>query len=66
MAKIASMDEARRKRDARLRNCKAKTCEHKEVVVYAHERSVRCAVCGARLDPFDVLVDLVQRYGPDH
>ncbi|WP_274517594.1 hypothetical protein [Desulfocurvibacter africanus] len=40
-------------------------CEHKEVIVYASERSVRCALCGASLDPFEVLVDLMQRYGPD-
>lgn len=65
MVKIASMDEARRKRSERQKTLMARTCEHKEVIVYASERSVRCALCGASLDPFDVLVDLMQRYGPD-
>lgn len=65
MAKIASMDEARRKRSEKLRALQVRACEHKEVIVYASERTVRCALCGTSLDPFDVLVDLMQRYGPD-
>jgi ribosomal protein S27E len=65
MVKVASMDEARRKRSEKLKTHMASACEHKEVIVYASERSVRCALCGASLDPFDVLVDLIQRYGPD-
>ncbi len=65
MAKIASMDEARHKRTQRLKTLMARKCEHKEVIVYASERSVRCALCWASLDPFDVFVDPMQRYGPD-
>jgi len=64
MEKIASMDEARRRRAERLRKAQENACGHKEVIVYANERSVRCMICGAPLDPFDVLVDMVQRYGP--
>ncbi len=65
MAKIASMHEARRRREERRKEILA-VCQHKDVVVHTTERRVRCAVCGATLDPFDVLVDIVQRYGPDN
>lgn len=64
MAKIASMHEARRRREEKRKTTLAE-CPHKDVIVFANDRSVRCAVCGATLDPFDVLVDLVQRYGPE-
>lgn len=40
------------------------TCEHKYVVVYEKYRSVRCSLCRALLDPFDVLVDMVKKHVP--
>ena len=37
-------------------------CEHKRVIAYTAFRTVRCALCGAHLDPFDVLVDMLKGY----
>ncbi len=56
MAKIIRLDDARPA--ARM---PASGCAHKRVKVYRADRTVRCEICNALLDPFDVLVDLVQR-----
>jgi hypothetical protein len=39
-------------------------CEHKNVIAYRVSRTVRCVFCGALLDPFDILVDMIQGYVP--
>jgi len=43
---------------------KKTSCPHKHVVAYTVYRTVRCTVCGAELDPFDVLVDMLKAYVP--
>lgn len=37
---------------------------HKDVIVYRDSRRVYCVVCGAELDPFDVLVSVVEAQPP--
>jgi hypothetical protein len=39
-------------------------CEHKNVIAYRVSRTVRCVFCGAQLDPFDILVDMIQGHIP--
>jgi hypothetical protein len=34
------------------------------VTAYTIHRTVRCAICGAELDPFDVLVDMMKSQVP--
>ncbi|MEI7375657.1 hypothetical protein [Dickeya chrysanthemi] len=38
-----------------------RTCRHERVVVSEHERSVKCRLCGAVLDPFDYLLSLAKK-----
>lgn len=38
-------------------------CCHKRITVYKRERYVLCDVCGAMLDPIEVLADIVQGCG---
>ena len=69
MADIIRMDKSRRRIEERRRIEKRGrredyACEHKNVTVYAEYRSVRCSFCGASLDPFDVLLDMVRGYIP--
>jgi len=40
-------------------------CMHKRVLVLPNDRHVRCAICGELLDPFDVLMNMVQGHKPD-
>ena len=52
-------------RDGKKRTHKpTKTCHHKEAIVYRHERTVYCTICGQELDAFDVLVSLVEKMEP--
>ena len=39
-------------------------CAHKQVIAYTVYRTVHCAACGAQLDPFDILVDMLKSYVP--
>jgi len=39
-------------------------CAHRRVVAYTAYRTVRCALCGAELDPFDVLVEMFKGAPP--
>lgn len=58
MAKIISLATSRRKVK---RNDEAPIpCDHKSVTAYRQYRDVRCSCCGEQLDPFDVLVDMIQ------
>ena len=43
---------------------KSSSCDHKEVIAYTFYRTVYCTVCGAELNPFDVLVDMLKGYVP--
>ena len=43
---------------------KSRSCDHKEVIAYTFYRTVYCTVCGAQLNPFDVLVDMLKGYVP--
>lgn len=43
---------------------KSKGCDHKEVIAYTFYRTVYCTACGAQLNPFDVLVDMLKSYVP--
>ncbi|MFW5735141.1 MAG: hypothetical protein ACOCWR_08785 [Oceanidesulfovibrio sp.] len=38
-------------------------CVHKRITVYRREGYVLCDVCGAMLDPIEVLADIVQGCG---
>ncbi|NKI74190.1 hypothetical protein Dpoa2040_001428 [Dickeya sp. CFBP 2040] len=38
-----------------------RTCRHERVVVSEHERSVKCRLCSAVLDPFDYLLALAKK-----
>lgn len=42
---------------------KVDPCSHKRITVYKRERYVLCDVCGAMLDPIEVLADIVQGCG---
>lgn len=39
-------------------------CTHRRVIAYTVFRTVRCELCGMELDPFDVLVDMLQGHVP--
>jgi hypothetical protein len=58
--RIISLKDYRRARPVG-REEPAAGCAHRRVVVERAERRVRCEVCGAELDAFEVLVSLVQR-----
>ena len=61
MAKIIQFDPTKKKPKT-LSPGKSVGCEHKRVIAYTAFRTVRCAICGAQLDPFDVLVDILKGY----
>ena len=42
----------------------ATSCDHKNVVAFTDMRTVHCATCGADLDPFDVMLELLKGYMP--
>ena len=63
MAKIIKLD-ASRKKPQRIAQPESKGCEHKHVIAYTVFRTVHCSSCGAMLDPFDVLVDMLKGYVP--
>jgi hypothetical protein len=63
LAKIIALDTARKK--AKAAEQKMRGCRHRQVTAYALYRSVRCAICGAELDPFDVLVDMLKAQIPN-
>ena len=58
MKKIIRLDEVRKRSSSP--GPVVEKCQHKEVIVYSRTRVVCCSFCGTELDPFDVLVDLVQ------
>ena len=62
MAKIIKLDTSKKKAAPPMHD--AGSCEHKNVRVSEVYRTVRCVYCGALLDPFDVLVDMVKGYIP--
>lgn len=61
MAKIIGFDPRRRQSDGAE---PAPSCDHKNVVAFTASRTVQCAVCGAGLDPFDVMLELLKGYLP--
>lgn len=61
MAKIIRFDTSRRLSD---KTAPAPSCDHKNVVAFTASRSVQCAICGAKLDPFDVMLELLKGYQP--
>lgn len=63
MAEIIQFD-ATRKKPAGEGSVPPAGCAHKQVVAYTVFRTVRCALCGAELDPFDVLVDMLKASVP--
>lgn len=65
MARIIKFDASRTKPKAKERS-PASECGHKQVIAYTVFRTVRCAFCGAELDPFDVLVDMLKAYVPEN
>jgi hypothetical protein len=60
MAKIITFDPHRRQHDDEP----ATSCDHKNVVAFTASRTVQCAVCGVKLDPFDVMLELLKGYMP--
>ena len=58
MAEIIKFDTSRKK--STEKTGKTGACLHKNVTVFTTPRTVRCAFCGALLDPFDVLLSMVQ------
>ncbi|NOR25634.1 MAG: hypothetical protein GQ542_14850 [Desulforhopalus sp.] len=63
MAKIIKLDLTRKKPKT-VSPEQSVGCEHKHVIAYTVHRTVCCVVCGALLDPFDVLVDMLKGYVP--
>ena len=62
MTKIINFDSSRKPAaSAQETTCR---CDHKYVTVYAAARRVNCAICGAQLDPFDVLLEWTKGYVP--
>lgn len=61
MAKIIRFDLSRRRPQE---NVAATSCDHKNVVAYTVSRKVQCAICGAELDPYDVMLELLKGYIP--
>lgn len=62
MTKIIKLDHARKA--GKLRNNRQQDCSHKNVTVHISTRTVRCAICGQLLDPFEVLLDMMKGYVP--
>ena len=63
VAKIIKSDSTR-KRPTTVSPEKTMGCDHKQVIAYTVYRTVHCSICGAELDPFDVLVDMLKAYVP--
>ncbi len=63
MTKIINLSDAQQERQRRQGRPDA-GCEHKHVTVYRLQRTVCCSLCGELLDPFEVLVEMVQGYVP--
>ena len=61
MAKIIRFDPRRRQCDE---TTPANSCDHKNVVAFTASRTVQCVTCGAKLDPFDVMLELLKGYIP--
>lgn len=53
-----------RKKPKSVNSETTRDCDHKQVIAYTFYRKVYCTVCGAQLDPFDVLVDMLKGYVP--
>jgi hypothetical protein len=64
VAKIIKLDPTRKKPEKADTSSSATGCDHKRVIAYTVFRTVRCTACGALLDPFDVLVDMLKGYVP--
>jgi len=62
MAKIIRLDSSRK--PLQSGSLHRTSCEHKNVIAYTVHRTVQCVSCGAALDPFDVLVDMIKGYVP--
>ena len=62
VAKIIKLDTSKKKTEPAVPETGG--CEHKNVRVSEAYRTVHCVYCGALLDPFDVLVDMVKGYIP--
>lgn len=62
MAKIISFDPRRRQHPEAP--APASVCDHKDVVAFTDSRTVHCATCGATLDPFDVMLELLKSSMP--
>jgi len=61
MAKIIEFDPSRRQPGGAM---PATSCDHKNVVAFTASQTVQCAVCGAELNPFDVMIELLKGYTP--
>jgi len=60
-SRVHDLAAARKRRE---RDARGEGCVHRDVVVYRDSRRVCCAICGAELDPFDVLVTVVEAQPP--
>ena len=61
MAKIISFEHSRKQHEEGV---PISSCDHKDVVAFTGSRTVHCATCGAELDPYDVMVELLKCYIP--
>ena len=61
MAKILRFDPSRRRQTEEVSE---NSCAHKEVVAFTASRTVECTVCGTKLDPFYVMVELLKGSKP--
>ncbi|MFZ5758520.1 MAG: hypothetical protein ACOY32_02670 [Thermodesulfobacteriota bacterium] len=64
MAKIIRLEQTRKKPGNKSAGSIV-SCEHRHVIAYTWYRTVCCARCGATLDPFDVLVDMLKASPPE-
>ena len=65
MAEILAFNLTSREKAESIDKKPVQACTHKQVTAYTVFRTVRCNLCGAELDPFDVLVDMLKAYIPD-
>ena len=61
MAEILRFDPGRRRKK---KDTAENSCAHKEVVAFTATRTVECAACGTKLDPFYVMVELLKGSKP--
>lgn len=61
---LAVFIDPTRKKPGKVDTGHAEGCDHKHVIAYTVFRTVRCTTCGALLDPFGVLVDMLKGYVP--